>query len=538
MKSIRIGIRLAGGFAIVVGLFLVTLILVGVSLHNVTQDVRQIKEETLPYVLVVDGMDTDRSEVQQFLTDVSATHDSAGYKDAEEAAKRFLVGVAKFKQMYQKEDKTDNLKAMEAIESDFNRYYAKGKEMAEAYVSKGMDAGNVMMESFDKESEAVSEELAKFRKQQVDEANDMAANTLSSAETALKVMIWSALIAAILAGVLSVLITRSVTTPMEKMRSTIVSVSQNGDFTQRILVSGSDEVGQTSVSFNELMVNLQNTFRQIHDYIAEINGASRSLSAVSHQVSTSSQNQSEAASSIAATVEQVTVSINHISENASDALKVSKESGELSTQGSDIIHNAATEMQKIADTVRHTSLSIEELGQQSAQISTIAKVIKEIADQTNLLALNAAIEAARAGEQGRGFAVVADEVRKLAERTANATKEISEMIGSIQSTAQVAVSSMSGAVSQVDAGVSLAQQAGVAINQIKDKSAQVLVTASDISMALEEQSKASNDIAVQIEKIAQMTEQNSGATQDTSNAADRLSELAESMRKAVDRFTI
>lgn len=538
MKNIRVGVRLAAGFAVVVGLFIATLSLVGVLLNSVIQDVKQIKEETLPFVLVVDQMDTDRSEVQQFLTDVSATHDPAGYKDADEAAQRFLAGVAKFKQLYTKEDHTVSLEKMNVIEADFNRFYAKGKVMAEAYVTQGMDAGNVIMESFDKESQAVAGKLAEFREEEVNEANNMATDTFNSAKTALSWMIWSGLAAALLAGVLSVLITRSVILPMDRMRSGIMTVGMNGDFTLRILVQGRDEVGQTANAFNDLMTNLQNTFRQIHNSIDQIHGASSSLSSVSRQVSTSSQNQSEAASSIAATVEQVTVSINHISDNANEALTVSRESGELSTRGSDIIHNAAAEMQKIADTVRQTSLSIEELGQQSAQISTIAKVIKEIADQTNLLALNAAIEAARAGEQGRGFAVVADEVRKLAERTANATKEISEMIGGIQSTAQVAVASMSGAVSQVDEGVALAQQAGEAINQIKAKSTQVLVTASDISAALEEQSKASNDIAVQIERIAQMTEENSGATQNTSNAADQLSELAESMRKALERFKI
>ncbi|MBI3221732.1 MAG: methyl-accepting chemotaxis protein [Nitrosomonadales bacterium] len=538
IQNIRIGARLAGGFSVVVGLFLVTLLQVGLSLNGVTQDVKQIKEETLPYVLIVDQMDTDRAQVQQFLTDVSATHDPAGYKDAEDAAKSFLSGVAKFKQMYQREGNTEKLKEMEIIEADFNRFYAKGKTMAEAYINQGIDAGNAIMETFDKDSEAVSEKLGPFRKHQTDEANAMAANTLSSAESSQTAMIWTGLVVAALAGFLSFFITRSVTLPMNMMHSTIVTVGKNGDFTQRIAVQGHDEVGQTATAFNDLMAALQNTLRQIHDGIDEINNASRTLSSVSHQVADSSAQQSEAASSIAATVEQVTVSINHVSDSASDALKISRESGELSAQGGEIIHNAAGEMQKIAETVRQTSLSIEELGKQSAQISSIAQVIKEIADQTNLLALNAAIEAARAGEQGRGFAVVADEVRKLAERTGNATKEISEMIGGIQSTAQVAVTSMSGAVGQVGEGVALAEQAGDAINQIKAKSAQVLATASDISAALEEQSKASNDIAVNIEKVAQMTEQNSAATNNTSNAADHLSELAESMRVTVDRFKI
>ena len=536
MKNIRIGARLAAGFAIVVLLFLVNLLVVGVSLSNLAHDVKQIKEETLPYILVVDEMDTARAEVQQWLTDVSATHNRDGYKDAEESAKRFLDGAGKYKEMFQRENDTDNLKEIEAIEADFNRFNTTGKAMAEAYITRGIDAGNAMMEDFDKDSAALSGELGKFRKQQIAEANQITAGAVSNAESTTNVMSIGGAVAALLAIVFSILITRSVTLPMGMMQSMIVEVGKSGDFTRRIAVDSRDEVGQTVRAFNDLMGSLQTTFREVHDSIDKVLDASRSLSSSSQQVATSSAHQSESASAMAAAVEQVTVSINHVSEGAREALVISRESGDLSGQGGEIIHNAATEMKQIADTVRQTSSAIENLGQQSTQISSIAKVIKEIADQTNLLALNAAIEAARAGEQGRGFAVVADEVRKLAERTANATSEITEMIGAIQSTARVAVTSMSEAGSQVAGGVVLAQQAGDAINQIKEKSAQVLKTVGEISSALAEQSSASNDIASHIERVAQMTEENSAATKGTSDASDNLLQLADAMRIAVNRF--
>src|SRR3989338_3982588 len=536
VKNIRIGIRLAAGFAIVVGLFAANLVLVGVSLSNLTQGVKQIKEETLPYVLIVDEMDTARAEVQQWLTDVSATHNRDGYEDAEESAKRFHDGVAKYKQMYQRENDADNLKKMEAIEADFNRFYATGKAMAEEYITKGLDAGNVMMEGFDKDSATLSGELEEFRKQQVAEANQITTDAVSAAESTTNVMSIGGALAALLAAVFSLLITRSVTLPMGRMQSTMVEVGSSGDFTRRIAVDSSDEVGKTARSFNNLMGSLQTTLHEMHDNIDKVLDASRSLSASSQQVATSSAHQSESASAMAAAVEQVTVSINHVSDGAREALEISRKSGDLSGQGSEIIHKAATEMRHIADTVRQTSSAIENLGQQSTQISSIAQVIKEIAEQTNLLALNAAIEAARAGEQGRGLAVVADEVRKLAERTANATKEITEMINAIQSTARVAVTSMAEAGSQVDGGVILAQQAGDAINQIKEKSAQVLRTVGDISSALAEQSSASNDIATHIEKVAQMTEENSAATNETAGASDRLVQLADTMRTAVNRY--
>ncbi len=538
MKNIRIGVRLAASFAVVVGLFLLTLLVIGVSLNSVTKNIRQIKEVSLPYTLIIDQMDTSRSEVQQFLTDVSATHNREGYKDAEISAQRFLAGVGKFKQELRKEGRLDRLKEMEGIESDFNRFYAMGKKMAEIYVTKGMEAGNVVMESFDEESVAVSRNLEKFRGLQVDGANDMASNTLDSADHAAKLMFLSGMVATLLAVALSVLITRSVTLPINRLSFAILAVSKNLDFTNRIPVDGRDETSQSAGAFNELIKTLQASFREIRGSISEIHDASATLLSISQQVASSSEQQSEAASSIAATVEQVTVSISHVADSANDALKVSRESGELSSRGGETIHNAAAEMQIIADTVRQTSISIEELDQKSMQISSIAKVIKEIADQTNLLALNAAIEAARAGEQGRGFAVVADEVRKLAERTGAATNQISEMIGSIQSTTQIAVSGMSDAVILVDKGAALAKQAGESIDQIKIKSAQAIVTAGEISSALTEQSKASSDITMNIEKIAQMSRKNSTDIQNSSAATGNLTQLATKMREMVNRFEI
>jgi methyl-accepting chemotaxis protein len=333
-------------------------------------------------------------------------------------------------------------------------------------------------------------------------------------------------------------IIHSITSPLNQMRSTITEVEKQGDFTQRIPVSSEDEVGQTAKSFNELMAALQQTFGQVLDSVTKVSNAAQSLSSSSGQVATSSSSQSEATSSMAAAVEQMTVSINHVSDSAHEALEISRRSGKLSTEGGEVISKATAEMSKIEETERHTAQAIEELGQQSNQISSIVKVIKDVADQTNLLALNAAIVAARAGEQGRGFAVVADEVRKLAERTTKATEEITQMIAAMQHSAQAAVSTMDSAVDQVSGGVALANQAGLAIIQIRDGAEQVVGVVNDISAALTEQSSASNDIAAQVEKVAQMTEENSAAAAETSSAANNLQELASDMRATVNRFKI
>jgi methyl-accepting chemotaxis protein len=239
---------------------------------------------------------------------------------------------------------------------------------------------------------------------------------------------------------------------------------------------------------------------------------------------------------MAASVEEMTVGVDHIAKNAQDAQAYSRESDKVAAEGGRIVEGVVNEIQAIAHTVNQSAAAVEALGQQSDQISAIVGTIKDIADQTNLLALNAAIEAARAGESGRGFAVVADEVRKLAERTAKSTQEIAGMIGSIQSGTATAVASMKQGVERVAAGVEQAQKAGAAISQVQAQARQVVNAVSEITVSLSEQASASTEIARNVERIAQKAEENNAAACGNADTAGKLRQLAENLSSEVARF--
>jgi methyl-accepting chemotaxis protein len=285
---------------------------------------------------------------------------------------------------------------------------------------------------------------------------------------------------------------------------------------------------------------MREMFRQVvkstQDSANQVAQVAQQMAAASEQVNTIARQSSESTASMAATTEEMTVSMGLVVENAHEAHSISVKSEEVCTSGVEVIQQAVHSMEQIAVTVRESAEVVQALGAQSEQISSVVKVIREIADQTNLLALNAAIEAARAGEQGRGFAVVADEVRKLAERTTNATKDITTMIGAIQDGMRNVVDNMERGVQQVNSGVSEANEAGEAIHQIQAGAQRVVQVVSDMSNSLREQGKASEEIAQSLEEIARMTEENSAVAHEASQGAHQLLSSAKVMQNTVNRF--
>ncbi|MFA6311210.1 MAG: methyl-accepting chemotaxis protein [Sterolibacterium sp.] len=309
-----------------------------------------------------------------------------------------------------------------------------------------------------------------------------------------------------------------------------------GDLTVSAQVTSNDEVGRLLSATNEMCEHLRDMIGEVNQGIVTLTDDVRLLATASQEVAKGSGEQSDAAASMAAAVEEMTVSIDVVSNNAQDARTMAENSGEISSSGASVIDAAIHGMASIADTVRGSSTVVVQLGDQSRQITSIVNVIREIAEQTNLLALNAAIEAARAGEQGRGFAVVADEVRKLAERTTQSTQEIAGMVEHIQAGANNAVESMNLGVQQVEEGVELANKAGASITEIKSSAARVDAAVIGISEALREQTAAAQDIATNVAHIADQAERNNAQAQQTSVTAADMEQLAERLRASIARF--
>jgi methyl-accepting chemotaxis protein len=269
-----------------------------------------------------------------------------------------------------------------------------------------------------------------------------------------------------------------------------------------------------------------------------VSDASIQISSSTEEMAAGSQEQRAQAIEVAGAVEEMTKPIMENCRNASNTAETARTAKNLAESGGRVVEETVRGMKSIAEVVNTSATTVRALGKSSDQIGEIIDVIDDIADQTNLLALNAAIEAARAGDQGRGFAVVADEVRKLAERTTKATKEIAIMIKKIQTDTLGAVKSMEVGTAKVEEGIVLADKAGLALKEIMGVSQKVTDMISQIAVAGEEQSTASEQISKNVEAISAVTTQTASGTELIARAAEDLNRLTENLQSLVAKFTL
>ncbi|KPC50274.1 methyl-accepting chemotaxis protein [Amantichitinum ursilacus] len=326
---------------------------------------------------------------------------------------------------------------------------------------------------------------------------------------------------------------------LRKVRDGMQEIAQGGgDLTRKIEVSGKDEIAQTAQAFNRFTDQLRSMFGDIQKESDRLTSGVTDINTVLRELSNDSKHLSDLAAANAATIEEITVSISHIAENARDADELVTNTGALSGESAATVREVANEVGKSASEVESLASLLDGLNRRSQDISGIIQVIKEIADQTNLLALNAAIEAARAGEQGRGFAVVADEVRKLAERTGQATLQITGMIDGIRTETDAAVSTMQKTHEVVRRGVNLSDNAAGNISTIRENMNAVMQKMGEIALSTKEQQQATTAMAQSAENITNQMLQTDAALHRATDSVHRLSELAGFLKQLFGKFRL
>lgn len=392
----------------------------------------------------------------------------------------------------------------------------------------------------------------------------------------------------------------------KKISAQVVSLADNaeviasGDLTVNIDINQKDEVGRLAASIRKMASNLSSlvgnilgtsenmtiSSKELAASAQEVGKATEQVSLAITQVAQGASEQSRNASEAVTRVEHTASAMQQIAEGAqgnaktvadtseimgqttealvkvgesSEAVTVAAEnSSQAAKHGSEIVERTVEGMDRIKETSMLSAERIEHLGKNSQQIGEIIKVIDDIADQTNLLALNAAIEAARAGEHGKGFAVVADEVRKLAERSAKATKEIADLIITIQKGTQEAVTAMKEDTIQVEEGSKLAQEAGVALNKIlsatnevanqikyvtqtavelKVGAEKVASAMGEIAAVAQENTASSEQVAADGQQVVQVIDNIAAIAQQTAASSQEVSASAEEQTASIEQMT-
>jgi len=339
--------------------------------------------------------------------------------------------------------------------------------------------------------------------------------------------------------VASASVSRSIFGRLQDMTARAKDVAQGeGDLTKRIEVSSDDEVAELAKWFNTFMDKLQEILLKVSRNTRSLVAAGEEISATSQQQAQGAELQRDQTNRVATAMQEMASTVQQVSENSNSAATASQKASEAARQGGKVVEETLSRMRAMAQSVGETAKKVQELGKQSDRIGKIIGVIDDIADQTNLLALNAAIEAARAGDQGRGFAVVADEVRKLAERTSSATKEITGMIGSIQTETQSAVAAMQASTAEVERGVELTTQAGSSLHDIIQMSEEVGEMITHIATAATQQSAATEQINHSIDQIAGIAAASAAGARQATDALQDLSALASSLLRLVGQFQL
>ena len=345
------------------------------------------------------------------------------------------------------------------------------------------------------------------------------------------------LVSVLLSTGIGVGLTRLIVPPLRRATEALESLASK-DLTARVDAAGKDEVGRLSVAINISVDSMQKVLSTLATGADTLATAAEQMSQQADHTRSNMVTQSQKTQQIAAAAQQMTATIGEISQNAESAVSASRNSAEMARMGGEVMRSTSATMERIAIATRTVSEKMNTLAQSSVEIGKVVNVIQEISEQTNLLALNAAIEAARAGEHGRGFAVVAGEVRRLAERTKEATSEITGTIHNIQNETHQTLNVMSESSEAVESGIRETSEASSSLESIISSANEVEGQISLIATAATQQTAASREVAESASYLSTLAQESTQAADDAAGASHGLSQLANQMDGVIGQFHI
>ena len=533
LTLIRKFVMLGAAFVIVAVLSIVVLIS---SVSQVEEGNLQLGEEMIPILNAGHELKLSVVQVQQWLTDISATRGldglNDGFDEATNNAQRFKELVAQLVEL-----DPQHRAGYEALLPTFDAYYQVGQKMAQAYVDEGPAGGNLKMAEFDGVAAAISEQVDEML-QGITERSDGLLEGQSDNLSSMQGVVFGSQLVLIALVTFIFFILYSALRLLPLVAAELKRVAQ-GD------LSGTTRIAKNRDEIGMLCEGLSSMKNQLKELLSQVSGTSNDLAlqaeqmtAVTEQTRSAIDRQQVDIDQLATAMNQMSATSGEVAQNANLTSSSARDANEQAHLGRTVVQESISSIRSLAKDVSDAGAVIHQRDQQGEAIGSILDVIRGIADQTNLLALNAAIEAARAGEQGRGFAVVADEVRTLASRTQQSTQEIQTMIEHLQQGTRSAVAVMEQGREKSEQSVEHVVQAGERLGTITGSIESINDMNRQIATAAEEQSQVAEEMSHSITDISHVSEETSQGAQLTADASQQLAALSMQLQTLVGRFKV